>query len=157
MRVLKRIGIWASLAVVGFLVLMGMLMCGRESEPPRGLRNLVPRPPRLAEQMIVSWYGDPFHGRRTASGRVFNKHDFTAAHRELKFGTRLKLRYQDREVVVTITDRGPYRVWKGVRYFNGERDLDVSEAVATALGFKQRGLAVVDVWILGAEDGSSDD
>lgn len=76
---------------------------------------------------IASTYGGKFHGRLTASGERFNAHKLTAAHRILKFGTRVKVTRLSNglTVIVRITDRGPY---------HGERILDVSTAAARALG-----------------------
>jgi rare lipoprotein A len=64
---------------------------------------------------LASWYGDiVLQGRQTASGRIFDKNELTAAHHTLPFGSKVKvtdLRNQ-RSVIVTITDRGlfPNRV-----------------------------------------------
>ncbi len=79
-----------------------------------------------ASRAVCSWYGNQFHGRRTASGQVFNQEDLTCASRSLPFGTYLALSRAGRRVVVQVTDRGPF--------ING-RDLDLSRAAARALGF----------------------
>ncbi|MFB3053973.1 MAG: septal ring lytic transglycosylase RlpA family protein, partial [Alphaproteobacteria bacterium] len=39
----------------------------------------------------ASWYGEPYHGRRTASGQIFDMYAFTAAHPTLPFGTRVRV------------------------------------------------------------------
>jgi rare lipoprotein A len=59
---------------------------------------------------LASWYGPGFHGRRTASGEVFNQNDMTAAHPSLPFGTRIRVYNQTsgQSVVVRINDRGPH-------------------------------------------------
>src|SRR5262245_15148323 len=69
--------------------------------------------------VVASWYGAGFHGRRTASGEVFDQGRMTAAHKTLPFGTKLRVTNlrNGRSVLVTVTDRGPY-----VR----NRQLDVS-------------------------------
>ncbi len=79
------------------------------------------------QQGAASWYGPGFHGRKTASGERFNAGDFTAAHRTLPFGTRVRVmnRANGRSVVVRINDRGPYA--------HG-RVIDLSRASAKALG-----------------------
>jgi rare lipoprotein A len=79
------------------------------------------------EQGIASWYGPRFHGRRTASGEVFNTQALTAAHKTLPFGTRVRVKslVNGKEVVVRINDRGPFI--KG-------RIIDLSQAAAQALG-----------------------
>src|SRR6266550_6786618 len=57
---------------------------------------------------MASWYGSVLQGHRTASGRRFDMYEFTAAHRTLPFGSRVKVTdlRNHRSVVVTITDRG---------------------------------------------------
>ncbi|MCL2063934.1 MAG: septal ring lytic transglycosylase RlpA family protein [Candidatus Cloacimonetes bacterium] len=86
-----------------------------------------------AEYMVASWYGNEFHGRATASGEIFNMYDFTAAHRTLPFGTKLRLKNEEtnKEVIVTINDRGPVST---------ERDIDVSYRVAQELDFVNAGI-----------------
>ena len=58
----------------------------------------------------ASWYGPGFHGRRTASGEVFNADAMTAAHRNLPFGTRLRVVNEKtgQSVVVRVNDGGPF-------------------------------------------------
>jgi rare lipoprotein A len=79
------------------------------------------------ESGIASWYGPGFHGKRTASGERFNTNEFTAAHKTLPFGTRVRVKslLNGKEVVVRINDRGPFI--KG-------RIIDLSQAAAQALG-----------------------
>jgi rare lipoprotein A len=59
---------------------------------------------------IASFYGKEFHGKRTASGDVFDMHKLTAAHRKLPFGTRVRVTNLEngRSVVVRVNDRGPF-------------------------------------------------
>lgn len=86
---------------------------------------------------VCSWYGPGFNGRGTASGQIFNEDDFTCASRTLPFGTVLALTRGDRRIIVYVNDRGPY--------IDG-RDLDLSKAAATALGFS--GVATVQVEVV---------
>ena len=86
--------------------------------------------------LVASWYGPGFAGKRTASGTVYNPSGLTAAHRTLPFGTRLLLGLRGKWVEVVVTDRGPVPL---------ERDLDVSEGAAVALGFRDAGLAILEV------------
>jgi rare lipoprotein A len=69
----------------------------------------------------ASYYHDSFTGRKTASGKIFDNKKMTAAHRSLKFGTKIKVTSvaTNKSVIVTITDRGPFT--KG-------RDIDLSKA-----------------------------
>ncbi len=82
----------------------------------------------------ASWYGPGFHGRRTASGERFNTNAYTAAHKTLPFGTKVKVTNArtGRSVVVRINDRGPCA--------HG-RVIDLSKASARAIGIN--GLAQV--------------
>ena len=88
-----------------------------------------------------SWYGDKFHGRKTASGEIYNMHKLTAAHRTLPFGTYLKVTNisNKKQVIVKVNDRGP---------FKANRIIDVSREAAKRLGFINQGLARVKIEIL---------
>lgn len=92
----------------------------------------------LIERGQASWYGGKFHGRRTASGEIFNKNELTAAHKTLPFGSRVRVRSvrNGREVVVRINDRGPYT--RG-------RVIDLSQAAMKVLGLGSRGVARVEL------------
>lgn len=59
---------------------------------------------------IASYYADKFNGRRTTSGKKFNNNSYTAAHKKLPFGTKVKVTNEanGRSVIVEITDRGPF-------------------------------------------------
>ena len=59
---------------------------------------------------IASWYGDPYHGRKTASSEVYDMNRLTAAHRTLPFGTWVEVTNltNAKRVSVRITDRGPF-------------------------------------------------
>lgn len=85
---------------------------------------------------IASYYHDSLHGRKTASGQVYNKHRLSAAHKTLPLGT--KIRVTDtktgRSIVVQVNDRGPFA--KG-------RILDLSKEAAKELGIVDRGVARV--------------
>ncbi|MGE0099119.1 MAG: septal ring lytic transglycosylase RlpA family protein [Hydrogenophaga sp.] len=93
---------------------------------------------QVIERGMASWYGEKFHGRRTASGEAFDMHALTAAHRTLPFGTRVRVRHAGtgREVLVRINDRGPHV--KG-------RIIDLSRAAAASIGLVQAGVAPVVV------------
>lgn len=100
-----------------------------------------PARPDLSQYDVVgvaSWYGRPYHGRRTASGEIYNMNQLTAAHPTLPFGTRVLVTNLEngRTVVVTINDRGP---------FKPNRIIDVSRKAATQLGFVSQGLTRVRV------------
>ena len=58
----------------------------------------------------ASYYADKFNGRRTSSGIRFNNNKYTAAHRKLPFGTKLKVTNESngKWVIVEVIDRGPF-------------------------------------------------
>lgn len=89
----------------------------------------------------ASWYGGKFHGRKTASGMRFNKHNFTAAHKRLPFGSIIRVTNlkNGKDVYVRVNDRGPYV--KG-------RIVDLSRAAAKALSFNGRGVIRVKVELI---------
>ncbi len=84
----------------------------------------------------ASWYGAKHHGKRTASGERFDQNALTAAHRDLPFGTRVKVTHlgNGRTVVVRVNDRGPV---------SRKRIIDLSKAAAERLGMLRQGVAPV--------------
>jgi rare lipoprotein A len=90
----------------------------------------------LQETGIASWYGEPFHGRRTANGEVYDMNSMTAAHKTMPLPSYavVRNRRNGKEVVVRVNDRGP---------FKDGRVIDLSRAAARKLGIS--GLAQVDV------------
>lgn len=92
------------------------------------------------ETGIASFYCCKFNGRKTASGTPYNQHAMTAAHKTLRFGTKVRVvnLVNGRSAVVTITDRGPFV--KG-------RIIDLSVAAKQAIGMS--GLAKVRLEIVG--------
>jgi peptidoglycan lytic transglycosylase len=109
-----------------------------------GVRARAPRPPQVGaiERGVASWYGPPFHGRRTANGERYDMHQLTAAHRTLPFDTLVEVRNLDngRAVRVRINDRGPH-----VK----RRIIDLSRAAADEVGMLGPGTAQVEVVVLG--------
>jgi len=91
---------------------------------------------------MASWYGPGFDGRLTSNGERFNRHDLTAAHRTLPFGTIVEVtdRQTGRSVRVRINDRGPY--------VQG-RILDLSYGAAKKLGILGRGVVPVEIRVVG--------
>ncbi len=108
-----------------------------EQAPP--IENIPePSQPTLLETGLASWYGPRFHGKLTASGEVFNQEKFTAAHRTLPWGSRVKVTNlaNGKSVEVRINDRGP---------FSKGRIIDVSRAAARALGMMKSGITTVRI------------
>jgi rare lipoprotein A len=62
------------------------------------------------EKAHASYYADRFHGKKTASGKIFDMNKLTAAHKKLPFGTKVKVTNvaNGKSVIVEITDRGPF-------------------------------------------------
>ena len=89
----------------------------------------------------ASWYGGRYHGRRTASGEVFDKNALTAAHKTLPFQTRVEVKNMEtgRSVVVRVNDRFPGT--KG-------RVIDLSEGAFRRIAPLERGVAPVEVRVL---------
>ena len=98
---------------------------------------------RYDEVGYATWYGNEMAGGRTASGSVFDPKGFTAAHRTLPFGTRVRVDNlaNGRSVVVRINDRGP---------FIRGRVIDVTHAAALQLGMVGTGVASVRLTVLSA-------
>ncbi|CAI8998719.1 Endolytic peptidoglycan transglycosylase RlpA [Pseudomonas sp. IT-P12] len=90
---------------------------------------------------IASYYGARHQGKRTASGERFDKNSLTAAHRQLPFGTRVKVTNlkNNQSCVVRINDRGPHT--RG-------RLIDLSHEAAEQLGMIRSGTARVRVQAL---------
>jgi hypothetical protein len=90
---------------------------------------------------VASWYGQPFDGRTTASGQVYDMFAATAAHPWLPFGSLLRLTNPKtgHSQVVRINDRGP---------FMDGRELDVSFIAASRLGLIESGIARLRIELL---------
>ena len=107
----------------------------RESESDSnrsvGLRHIV----------VASWYGSQFQGKLMANGSPFNMNNLTVAHRSLPLGTRVRIQNVEngREIIATVTDRGPYV--KG-------RDIDLSRQAAKLLGIFQKGTGRVEILMM---------
>ena len=91
---------------------------------------------------LASWYGDPFHGRKTANGETYNMHGISAAHKTLPFNTVVNVHNLDngRNIRVRINDRGPF-----VR----NRVIDLSYGAARQIGLVGPGTARVELVALG--------
>jgi rare lipoprotein A (peptidoglycan hydrolase) len=98
----------------------------------------VARRPKWSQRGVASWYGDPFHGRRTANGEIFDKNAPTVAHPTLPHGTKVRIKNltNGREVVARVNDRGPFV--KG-------RIVDLSQGLAQKLDLIKSGTANVEL------------
>ncbi len=90
------------------------------------------------EEGLASWYGRRFHGKRTASGELYDMYAMTAAHRTLPIPSyaRVTVIETGKSVVVRINDRGP---------FHKDRVIDLSYTAAYKLGYIGNGSARVIV------------
>lgn len=97
--------------------------------------------PGYVQRGMASWYGEPFHGRRTANGEVYDMHGISAAHKELPLGTVIDVTNLEngRKLRMRINDRGPYI--KG-------RILDLSYGAAQNLDVVRAGLARVEIRVV---------
>ncbi|MCF8473551.1 MAG: septal ring lytic transglycosylase RlpA family protein [Emcibacter sp.] len=87
---------------------------------------------------LASWYGQKFHGLRTANGDIFNMNDLTAAHTTLPMPSYVRVTNIEngRWLILKVNDRGP---------FVGDRLIDVSRRAAQLLGFEKKGVTHVRV------------
>jgi rare lipoprotein A len=100
---------------------------------------------RYSETGVASWYGKPYHGRKTASGERYDMTELTAAHRTLPFGVVVKVTHlgNGRTVKVRITDRGP---------FVDGRIIDLSRKAAKRLDMVDEGVARVRIEVVDVGD-----
>lgn len=90
----------------------------------------------------ASYYHDKFNGRKTASGEKFDNNLYTASHKTLKFGTKIKVTntVNNKFVIVTINDRGP---------FVKDREIDLSKkAFMDITKNKLNGFLIVNLEVL---------
>ncbi|WP_301098772.1 septal ring lytic transglycosylase RlpA family protein [Otariodibacter sp.] len=93
---------------------------------------------QFSQTGVASYYGTQFHGKKTASGEIYDKNTFTAAHKTLALGsyalvTNLR---NGRKIIVRINDRGP---------FSNGRVIDLSVAAAREIGMLNTGTARVKI------------
>ena len=90
------------------------------------------------ETGLASWYGDPFHGRKTANGETYDMYGVTAAHKTLPMNTMLLVKNltNGKTTTVRINDRGP---------FVDGRIIDLSYTTAKALGVVHHGTEKVQL------------
>jgi rare lipoprotein A (peptidoglycan hydrolase) len=141
----RSIALVVALATGFSLVLSGCSHAGRRHNSMAGLggHTRIEGPDGKIHELtgMASWYGERFHGRKTASGEVYDMHAMTAAHKTLPFGTMVRVTDIEsrKTVIVRITDRGPFT--KG-------RVIDLSYAAAGELDMIQAGVVPVRVDIV---------
>jgi rare lipoprotein A len=109
-----------------------------KSEEYAHKESWLPRIARYIKKGIASWYGPGFHGRKTATGEIFDMYEMTAAHKTLPIPSYAQVTNleNNKTVVVRINDRGPYV---------GNRLLDLSYAAAKKLGIQHEGTGKVEI------------
>jgi len=89
-------------------------------------------------EAVCLWYGEPFHGRQTASGIVYNMDELTFAHKTMPLGQEALLWCPETNVfrIARNTDRGPFVIG---------RDIDCSRKLFSDLtkGDLDRGIVKV--------------
>ena len=104
----------------------------------------IPSSEGYREKGLASWYGRKFHGRKTASGEIYDMYAHTAAHKTLPMNTMLLVKNlrNGKSTVVRINDRGP---------FIRNRIIDLSHTAAKELDIINNGTAMVEIVALGEE------
>ena len=93
-----------------------------------------------ATTLKTSFYHKGFIGKPTASGEIFNPYKNTAASNRFKFGTKLRLSYKGRSVIVCVNDTGNFGKY--------HRSLDVTKGVAQRLDFVKLGVVSLQIQVL---------
>lgn len=113
-------------------------------------RRYVPMTRRkpFTQRGLASWYGRPFHGRKTAIGERYDMRAMTAAHPTLPLPSYVRVTSVEtgESIVVRVNDRGP---------FSNGRIIDLSFAAAARLGFTDSGVAQVEIDLIVPPDGAS--
>ncbi len=93
------------------------------------------------KEVLASWYGEYFHGRKTAMGNIYDMYGYSAAHKTFPLGTILLVTNpkNGKSLKVKVDDRGPF--WNN-------RELDLSMGAAEYLGTKRAGVAKVKYRVL---------
>lgn len=147
MRIRTTSAALATLALVAFVAQAQTAPAAPAASPSSATPAAAPAPsvatPTVAsaagvETGLAAVYSDKLHGRKTASGQVYDRNKLTTAHNALPFGTKVKVTNvkNDKSVVLLVNDRGPKQAGRVV---------DISPAAAKALGFSPKAMAEVRV------------
>jgi rare lipoprotein A len=97
---------------------------------------------QIKKNAHASYYHNKFNGRRTASGKKFDNNKYTAAHKKLPFGTKVRVTNEanGKSVIVEIIDRGP---------FSKVREIDLSRrAFMEITSNKNSGVIIVKLEVV---------
>ena len=113
----------------------------RDSFTPSGIRYRT----GITYRWVTSYYGDDFHGKKTANGEIYDMYGMTCAHRELPFETILEVinPVNNQTAIVRVNDRGP---------FIRGRELDLSYGAARRVGLIEKGVKELHIRILELPD-----
>ncbi len=134
----------------GFTIAAAVLLmsagCARHAA--RAKIPIAPARIGASETGVASWYGIPYHGRRAASGEIYDMQKLTAAHRKLPFATWVEVTNLEngKRVDVRINDRGP---------FSHGRIIDLSQAAARDIDMLRAGTARVHLKVIAAPPDAS--
>jgi rare lipoprotein A len=122
--------------VKGYVIILLFFFINCEKNENHHLKNI------FVADGKSSWYGPGFQGKKTASGEKFDMNSLTAAHKQLEFGTFVRVKNVEnrKEVIVRINDRGP---------FSKYRIIDLSKKAAGKIGLLKKGVAEVSLEIAG--------
>jgi rare lipoprotein A len=122
-----------SVLVIGIVALLLAPVPGMSAPEPAG-RGVVGR---------ASWYGHPYHGRRTATGEIYDMNKLTAASRALPLGSLVEITNlrNGRSVEVRVNDRMPPA---------SGRLIDLSRAAAAELHGVRTGVIPVRLRVVSA-------
>lgn len=131
----------------GFAIVVGFAVISSGCSHRAVSKTPAPAKIGATESGVASWYGVPYHGRRTASGEIYDMEQLTAAHRTLPFQTWLEVTDLDngKKVSVRVTDRGP---------FVDGRVIDLSLAAARKIEMVGPGTARVKLKVIPPPRGS---
>jgi rare lipoprotein A len=132
-----------ALLLVAVCVALSSCAKHKQTRAPVAPPNRTVPPARIGsiEKGEASWYGEPYNGRRAASGEIFDMEQLTAAHRTLPFQTWVQVTNLDngKQIEVRITDRGP---------FVDGRIIDLSRAAARAIDLLRTGISPVELRVI---------
>lgn len=131
----------------GFAIIVGFTVVASGCSHRVAAKTPAPAKIGATESGVASWYGVPYHGRRTASGEIYDMEQLTAAHRTLPFQTWVEVTDLDngKKVSVRVTDRGP---------FVDGRVIDLSLAAARKIEMVGPGTARVKLKVIAAPYGA---
>ena len=126
---------WAHVA------LSGLMLCALPINKAfsREKETLVPSSEKIG---LASWYGEKFHGRKTANGDIFSQKKMTCASNHYPLGTWLRITNtrNGKTVIVQVNDRMHPKM---------KRVVDLSKAAAIEIGIDKSGVGKVKVEDLG--------